>query len=36
VEPFEFTSNGGGGETIPRRAESRFLTFCEVINCETG
>jgi shikimate kinase len=25
VGPFEFTSNGGGGEALPRRAESRFL-----------
>jgi hypothetical protein len=32
VEPFEFTSNGGGGEAPSRRAESRFLTFCEVIS----
>jgi hypothetical protein len=32
VEPFEFTSNGGGGEALPRRVKMREMTFYEVIN----
>jgi len=32
VEPFEFTSNGGGGEALPRRVKRRNATFDEVIN----
>ena len=31
MEPFEFTSNGGGGEALPRRAKRRKPTFYEVI-----
>jgi len=31
VEPFEFTSNGGGGEALPRRVKRRNATFYEVI-----
>jgi len=32
VEPFEFTSNGRGGEALPRRVKRRNATFYEVIN----
>ncbi len=32
VEPFEFTSNGVGGVTLPRRVKRRLTTFYEVIN----
>ena len=32
MEPFEFTSNGGGGEALPRRVKRRNATFYEVIN----
>ena len=35
VEPFEFTSNGGGGEALPRRVKRRNATFYEVINNST-
>jgi serine/threonine protein kinase len=31
VEPFEFTSNGGGGVTLLRRVKRRRATFYEVI-----
>jgi len=31
VEPFEFTSNGGGGEALPRRVKKPKATFYEVI-----
>ncbi len=31
MEPSEFTSDGGGGETLPRLAKSRFQTFYEII-----
>jgi hypothetical protein len=31
VEPFEFTSNGGGGVALSRRAKRRNTTFYEVI-----
>jgi hypothetical protein len=31
VEPFEFTSNGGGGVALPRRVKRRKPTFYEVI-----
>jgi hypothetical protein len=31
VEPLEFTSSGGRGEALSRRAKSRFLTFYEVV-----
>jgi hypothetical protein len=31
VEPFEFTSNGGGGEALPRRVKRRGATFYEVV-----
>jgi hypothetical protein len=31
VEPFEFSSNGGGEEALPRRVKRRNTTFCEVI-----
>ena len=31
MEPFEFTSNGGGGEALPRRVKRRTATFYEVI-----
>jgi hypothetical protein len=31
VEPFEFISNGGGGEALPRRVKRRFSTFYEII-----
>jgi len=31
AEPFEFTSNGGGGEALPRRVKRRTATFYEVI-----
>jgi hypothetical protein len=34
VEPFEFISNGGGGEALPRRVKRRFPTFYEIINIE--
>jgi len=36
VEPFEFTSNGGGGEALPRRVKRRNATFYEVIKFGTG
>ncbi len=41
MEPFEFTSNGGGGEALPRRVKKRNATFYEVIkfgihNIEAG
>jgi hypothetical protein len=32
VEPFEFTSNGGGGVALLRRVKRRRATFYEVIN----
>jgi imidazole glycerol-phosphate synthase subunit HisF len=32
VEPFEFTSNGGGGEALLRRVKRRRATFYEVVN----
>ncbi len=32
MEPFEFTSNGGGGGALPRRVKRRKPTFYEVIN----
>ena len=32
VEPFEFTSNGGGEEALPRRVKRRNATFYEVIS----
>jgi hypothetical protein len=32
VEPFEFISNGGGGEALPRRVKSRFSTFTRLSN----
>jgi hypothetical protein len=31
VEPFEFTSNGGGGEALLRRVKRCKATFYEVI-----
>ncbi len=31
VEPFEFISNGGGGEALPCRVKRRNATFYEVI-----
>ncbi len=31
VEPFEFTSNGGGGEALSPRVKRREATFYEVI-----
>jgi len=34
VEPFEFTSNGGGGEALPRRVKKRKATFYEVIKVD--
>ncbi len=34
MEPFEFTSNGGGGGALPRRVKRRKPTFYEVINIE--
>jgi ribosomal protein L11 methyltransferase len=34
VEPFEFTSNGGGGVALPRRVKRRGATFYEVVNPE--
>jgi len=34
VEPFEFTSNGGGGVALLRRVTRRRATFCEVINID--
>ncbi len=36
VEPFEFTSNGGGGEALPRRVKRRNATFYEVIKSDYG
>jgi hypothetical protein len=30
VEPFEFTSNGGGGDALPCRVERPRATFYEV------
>ena len=35
VEPFEFTSNGGGGEALPRRVKRRNATFYKVINIKS-
>jgi hypothetical protein len=35
VEPFEFTSNGGGGEALPRRVKKPKVTFYEVISIRT-
>jgi hypothetical protein len=32
VEPFEFTSNGGGGDTLLRRVKRRKVTFYGVVN----
>jgi hypothetical protein len=32
VEPFEFTSNGGGGVALLRLVKRRKATFYEVIN----
>jgi len=32
IRGIEFTSNGGGGEALPRRVKRRNATFCEVIN----
>ncbi len=29
VEPFEFMSNGGGGETLPRLVKKRFSLYRE-------
>ena len=34
MEPFEFTSNGGGGEALPRRVKRRNATFYEVIKLD--
>jgi hypothetical protein len=34
VEPFEFTSNGGGGEALPRRVKRRGETFYEVVTID--
>jgi hypothetical protein len=34
VEPFEFTSNGGRGSALSRRAKSPKWTFYEVIKIE--
>jgi len=31
VEPLEFTSSGGRGESLSRQVKSRFLTFYESI-----
>jgi hypothetical protein len=31
MKPFEFTSTGGGGKTLPRLGKRRILTFHEVI-----
>jgi len=35
VEPFEFTSNGGGGEALPRRVKRRGATLYEVVNIDS-
>jgi len=32
VEPFEFTSNGGGGVALLCRVKKRKATFYEVVN----
>jgi trk system potassium uptake protein TrkA len=34
VEPFEFISNGGGGEALPCRVKRRFSTFYEIIKID--
>ena len=36
AEPFEFTSNGGGGVALSRRVKRREATFYEVINFVLG
>jgi thiol:disulfide interchange protein DsbD len=36
VEPFEFTSNGGGGTALPRRGKRRGATFYEVVKKGLG
>jgi hypothetical protein len=34
VEPIEFTSSGGRGEALSRRAKSRFLDFARLSKIE--
>ena len=34
VEPFEFASNGGGGEALPRLVKRRKATFYEIVKID--